>query len=144
VQANDLDERTCGQGAESTARRGLLRSLPAAALAGAIALFSRDAEARKRKKPPLCVRCPKLCETVHVVLCQPRTDTVRCACVWTTTGKAVCANTITIFDSGKCKSTNECTHDADCGSGNVCVLVDEKNCCPAGKAGNLCFPVCTP
>jgi hypothetical protein len=125
------------------ARRGLLRGLPAAALAGTVGLWERDAAARKRKKPSLCARCPTLCETPHTVLCKPRTDTERCACVWTTTGKSVCANTVTIFDTGKCKSANECARDADCGAGNVCVLVDDVHCCPAGKAGNLCVPVCS-
>jgi hypothetical protein len=140
--------------------------LPAVALASVAALFSREVGARRKRKkkrrrsslsppptapppvppplPPLCERCPKLCETPHVVLCKPRTETERCACTWTTTGKAVCVNTVTmISDTNKCKTSDECTRDADCGAGQACIVVDDKNCCPAGRAGNLCFPLCT-
>jgi hypothetical protein len=133
------------------------------ALAGVAGLFFGEAAARRKRKKkkrrpaatsppvsppplppavPLCERCPKLCETQHIVLCKPRTETERCACTWTTTGKPLCVNTITIFDAGKCKATNECERDSDCGAGQACILVDGENCCPAGQTGNLCFPVC--
>jgi hypothetical protein len=79
-----------------------------------------------------------------VVLCKPRTGAERCSCAWTTIGRPTCVNTITIFDPGKCKATNECERDSECGAGQACILVDDTYCCPAGLAGNLCFPVCTP
>lgn len=95
---------------------------------------------------PLCDRCPKLCETPHVVLCKPRTDTERCACAWTAAGRPVCVNTVTLAEdaAGTCRATDQCASDADCASGQACVLVDETHCCQAGTAGNLCLPVCTP
>lgn len=144
MQANDHDDPICGRAPTPAPRRRLLRRLPMVALAGVVGLVAPDVAARKRKKKaPLCARCPKLCETPHVVLCKPRTETERCACVWTTTGKAVCVNTITIFEPATCSSTNKCTRDTDCAAGEACILVDDQRCCPAGKAGNLCFPVCT-
>jgi hypothetical protein len=143
MPANDVAEPICGLEPTSAARRGLLRWLPALALTGASDLVAPGAARKRKKKAPLCGRCPKLCETQHVVLCTPRTDTERCACAWTTSGKPVCVNTITLFDPGKCKSTNECVRDADCGTGEACILVDDQHCCPAGKAGNLCFPICS-
>jgi hypothetical protein len=169
VDEKQFDELPGVLVAEGTVRHGLLRGLPAVGLGALVSLFSREAVARRKKKkrkkknsrpptatvpppspppppplPPLCERCPKLCESRNVVLCKPRTETERCACAWTTTGKSVCVNTITIFDTGKCKATNECERDSECGAGQACILIDDTNCCPAGNSGNLCFPICTP
>jgi hypothetical protein len=171
VPANDVNELTCGlQTEEETGGRELLGRLPGAMLvAGALGLFSLDAEARrrkrkkkKRKKPtqalpppaspppppppppppaPVCVRCPKICETMQLVTCKPLTETEVCVCAWTTAGNGTCVN---IVDGLNCDDpVDECDINADCQIGEVCIPIDDNNCC-SETTGNRCFPVCTP
>lgn len=165
MPANAIDELTCGlQTEEDTGRRGLLGRLPGAMLvAGALGLFSLDAEARRRKRkkrkkkkptqalpppvsppPPLapvCERCPKICETSQLVLCKPLTETESCLCAWTTAGMATCVN---IVDGLNCDDPiDECNINADCEVGETCIPIDDKNCC-SETTGNRCFPVCAP
>ncbi|HEU5432353.1 MAG TPA: hypothetical protein VFU81_11865, partial [Thermomicrobiales bacterium] len=109
--------------------------------------FSGATAAKRKKKKPLCKRCPKYCEARDVVLCHPTANPENdlCVCARTVAGGSTCVN---VRGGDDCSAANQCQTDADCPSHNVCITVHAiadapAGCCDEGMTGNLCKPICT-
>jgi hypothetical protein len=122
--------------AGSTARRGFLNGLAAAALSAALAAIGGD-EAAAKKKKGVCQGCPKVCETRNLVFCKPVTEDEQCACARTTSGTSACLNF-----ARPCADEDECRVDGDCGPEQACVSVRGGFCCNDSGQGNQCLDKC--
>jgi hypothetical protein len=145
VDDDRVDDLEPGRGGK--VRRGMLRGLAAGVAAVAIGRFGGATAAKRKKKKPLCKRCPKFCEAKDVVLCRPtpNPETVLCVCARTTAGGSTCVN---VRAGDDCSATDQCRADADCPSNNACITVhaiteSPAGCCDPGMTGNLCKPICT-
>lgn len=145
-QCRDNRQSGCG----GTVRRGLLRGLAASAATVAVGRFGGESSAKPKKaKKSLCRRCPKICESPHVVFCRPTPNiaTEECVCARAASGGSTCVN---IAGGLGCAAADQCAVDANCPAGHACIKVDAVHCCPPpdtgepAPTGNLCMPICKP
>ena len=138
MEEKRFDELTTGLVAEGAARRGLL-GLAAGALAVALGHLSGRGAAGQQAEG-LCERCPKICETRHLVTCARVRRNQLCVCANTADGGTACVD---LSDEGvQCSAKDECKGDNGCRPSEVCISVRGKHCCDAGERGNLCAPRC--